>query len=470
MKRILIIILALTLSAGLMAQLTCYQIQYTDNPNGNSPYNGQSVTVQGIVTARRPNAAFYIGDAGGGPWSGLYVFHANTSNLVEVGDMVKLTGTVTEYNGLTELTNVTASEVLSGNNPVPITSISTADLPLGGSVGEPYEGVMVRFNDVQIKSTMDNYGVYKIADSSNVQTSVDDTLYPPQASQIVVGEWWSQIQGVVDYFSGAGGYRLLPRNANDMIKVDDVSHASVRIGSESNAIMNQINTLNVYTSKLKSEWGIREYEMKFRIDSSQVLYQGFEISGSLSMFNPIQTISANGDTITLHYGGQDSLVSETDDGVLIKLKFEPKVYGDLVIHLDKFRYDNVNINSLFDGKLMVKITNNVAYLSIGNESNNKNIFDPSMNEKINIEFGTKTGFLARALIRIYDAQGRLVATPVHQNFTSPTGIERTSWNGRDSNMKLLPPGLYYCHAEVSNRETGTRSNTVQPIVIKSRLK
>ena len=328
MKRILISILALTLSAGLMAQLSCYDVQYTADASGDSPYKGQSVTVQGIVTAKR-SGAFYIGDAEGGPWSGLYVFHGITSNLVQVGDMVKLTGIVEEYNGLTELTNVSASEVLSGNNPVPITTISTAALPLGGRVGEPYEGVMVRFNDVQIKSTMDTYGVYKIADSSNALTSVDDVMYLPQASQIIVGEWWSQIQGVVDYFSGAGGYRVLPRNANDMIKVDDVSYASIRIGSESNAVLDEINTLNVYTSKLKSEWGIREYEMKFRIDPSQILYQGFEIAGSLSLFNPTETISAAGDIITLHYGGQDNLVSETDDGVLIKLKFEPKTYGEI---------------------------------------------------------------------------------------------------------------------------------------------
>ncbi len=470
MKRILISILALTLSAGLMAQLSCYDIQYTTNPNGNSPLNGQTVTVQAIVTAKKPGAFFYIGDAEGGPWSGLYVYHGNTSNRVEVGDLVVLTGTIDEYNGLTELVNVTASEVLSHNNPVPITTISTADLPYAGNAAEPYEGVMVRFNDVQIKSAIDGYGQYQIADASNVQARVDDGIFIPQASQIIVGEWWSQIQGVVDFFSGAAGYRVLPRNASDMVKVDLLDNASIRIGTEPEAAMDQIFTLSVYTTKLKSAWGVREYEMKIRIDPSKVLYQGYDISGSLSLYNPTETVSANGDVITLHYGGQDGIVSETDDAVLVKLKFEPKTYGDITIHLEEFHYDDVNITTLTDGKLMVKISGNQAYLSIGTEQSGKNIFDPSMNELINIEFGTQTGFLARALIRIYDAQGRLVATPVHQNFTSSTGIESISWNGRDSNLKLLPPGLYYCHAEVSNRETGKRNNTVQPIVIKTRLK
>ena len=469
MKGILLCVLAFTLSVGLMAQLSCYDIQYTDNPNGNSPYMGQSVTVRGIVTAINRGSSFYIGDADGGPWSGLYVYHGNTSNQVELGDLVDLTGTVDEYYNLTELVSVTGFNIISSNNPIPITPISTADLPYNNNASEPYEGVLVRFNDVQIRSTMDNYGQFRFADSSGVQSMADDVLFVPQASSIVVNDWWHQIQGVVDYHSVAG-YKILPRNANDMIKVDDVSNSSIRISTEANAVLNEINTLNVYTSKLNSDWGVREYYMQIRIDPGQVLYQGFEIEGSLSSSNPIETVSANGEIITLHYGSQETLSSDEDDTVLIKLKFEPINYGDIPIYIDEFRYDDTDITTLTNGRLMVKITENIAHLNISTASSGRNSFDPSMNEVLNIEFGTKTGFLARGLIRIYDAQGRLVATPVSQNFTSSTGIETTTWNGRDSNMKLLEPGLYYCHAEVSNRESGKRYNTVQPIVIRSRLK
>ena len=90
--------------------------------------------------------------------------------------------------------------------------------------------------------------------------------------------------------------------------------------------------------------------------------------------------------------------------------------------------------------------------------------------EIIISYGTKTGYLSKAIIRIYDVQGRLVYTPVHKNITSATGIEEYKWNGRDSNLKLLTPGLYYCHLEVTDRSSGDKDNTVQPIVIKSALK
>lgn len=467
MKGIILIMLALFLSVGLMAQLSCYDIQYTTNPNGNSPYVGQSVTVRGIVTAVNRGSSFYIGDEGGGPWSGLYVYHGNTSNQVEMGDLVDLTGTVDEYYNLTELVSVTSFNIISRNNPIPVTPLSTADLPYNNAASEPYEGVLVRFNDVQIRTTMDNYGQFRISDASNVQAMVDDVLYVPQASQIVVGQTWYQMQGVVDYHSVAG-YKILPRSAEDMIRVDDVSNSTIRMQSAGDAAVNEISTLNVLTTKLNANWGVREYSMKIRFDKNQVLFQGIEIEGTLTQSQPTVTLTDEND-LHIHYGVQESIIAP-DESVLIRLKFQPLNYGDITIDLYEFMYDDVPITSLVDGKLQVKITKNIAHLNISTDAGGKNIFDPAMNEKLNIEYGTKTGFLARALIRVYDAQGRLVATPLHQNFTSSSGIERMVWDGRDSNLKRLEPGLYYCHLEVSNRESGKSYKTVQPIVIKSRLK
>jgi len=191
MKGIVFIFLALTLSIGLTAQvLTCYDIQYTEDPAGNSPYNGQTVTVSGIVTAIRAGHSFWIGDPEGGPWSGLYIFHGNTANTVSLGDHVQLTGRVEEYFNLTELVSVTASTILSRNNPIPITTITTADLPYNNAaVSEKWEGVMVRFNDVQIKTNMDSYGQFRFASSGTTsQSMADDVLFVPNPANIIVNE------------------------------------------------------------------------------------------------------------------------------------------------------------------------------------------------------------------------------------------------------------------------------------------
>jgi flagellar hook assembly protein FlgD len=75
----------------------------------------------------------------------------------------------------------------------------------------------------------------------------------------------------------------------------------------------------------------------------------------------------------------------------------------------------------------------------------------------------------KAIIRIYDVQGRLVATPVNKNIGNLIGINRELWDGRDYNRKLCPIGVYYCHYELIERSTGKKETTIQPIVIKSIL-
>jgi predicted extracellular nuclease len=118
----------------------------------------------------------------GGEWSGLYIFHGNTSNNVAVGDLVVLTGLLVEFYNMTELTQVSSYSIISSNNAVPITTLTTSQLPFGAATSEVYEGVMVRFNDVQIKSTIDGYGQFKVADSSGVQAMIDDVFYAQQLS------------------------------------------------------------------------------------------------------------------------------------------------------------------------------------------------------------------------------------------------------------------------------------------------
>ena len=82
MKHILIFTLVLTLAIGLYAEvLTCHDVQYTEDPTGDSPYKGQTVTVRGIVVVELfytgtnvNNIGYFISDQDGGPWSGLFIY------------------------------------------------------------------------------------------------------------------------------------------------------------------------------------------------------------------------------------------------------------------------------------------------------------------------------------------------------------------------------------------------------------
>ncbi|MGC9361338.1 MAG: hypothetical protein ACP5F3_00245, partial [Candidatus Syntrophosphaera sp.] len=114
----------------------------------------------------------------------------------------------------------------------------------------------------------------------------------------------------------------------------------------------------------------------------------------------------------------------------------------------------------------------IAWLNITNPKDSKNVFNPELNEKLTIEYGCKTstsGINVKAIVRIYDAQGRLMTTPVNKNISNALGIESFQWDGRDSMMRRVPIGMYYCHLEVIERSSGHKETTVQPIVVKATM-
>jgi len=124
-----------------------YNIQGTGSA---SPLFGTVVTTEGVVTGDFQGATqlngFYIqdttGDGNSNTSDGIFIF--NTSFNVNVGDYVRLTGTVDEFFNLTELKTVTALMVLSsGNNLMQPVNIN---LPVAAiSDLEKYEGMLVRF-------------------------------------------------------------------------------------------------------------------------------------------------------------------------------------------------------------------------------------------------------------------------------------------------------------------------------------
>lgn len=115
----------------------------------SSPIVGQTVTTSGVVTAVFPNLkGFYlqdpVGDGTPATSDGILVF-VNSATMpagVVAGNQIRLTGTVTEYDGQTELSSPTAITVLAtGQQVAPI------DIVLPEAVNgelERYEGTLVR--------------------------------------------------------------------------------------------------------------------------------------------------------------------------------------------------------------------------------------------------------------------------------------------------------------------------------------
>lgn len=117
-----------------------------------SPYAGTMQTTEGVVTLLAPNGFYLqdpVGDGDPATSDGLFVFTGGVPpKRIAVGDRIRLTATVTEFNAgdasrtVTRLTGVSVIDVISRGNPLLPTDIA---LPLASADDfERLEGMLVR--------------------------------------------------------------------------------------------------------------------------------------------------------------------------------------------------------------------------------------------------------------------------------------------------------------------------------------
>lgn len=200
-----------------------YDIQFTTNPNGDSPEVGNVVTTKGVITGIVKNGpdrhAFFIQDSAAA-WNGIYVYERNDSTLV-IGDSVEVTGTVAEYNGLTELTFVSNITVLNSGNTLPTPVVTTT----GNANMEQWEGVVIQTLNAECVSNTNGFGMWEINDGSG-SLLADDDIYFYHLTAVVGSHY--DVTGIGHY--SFGDYKILPRDANDI---------SLVVG------INELNTYNV---------------------------------------------------------------------------------------------------------------------------------------------------------------------------------------------------------------------------------
>lgn len=100
-----------------------------------SPLVGTTVTTTGVVTAAYPTGGLngYViqtagsggaTDATPGASDAIFVFSSATAGMVAIGDTVQVTGPVSEFNGLTEITVSAAADLVELPAGAPVTAIS----------------------------------------------------------------------------------------------------------------------------------------------------------------------------------------------------------------------------------------------------------------------------------------------------------------------------------------------------------
>lgn len=185
-----------------------FDIQFTTNADGSSPLVGQTVTTAGTVTAVFEGGDRVFIQDGVGAWQGLFLFNPN--GTVQVGDRIEVTGDVSEFFGLTQISNGAVTVVSSGN-ALP----SAATLPTGDVSQEQWESVFVRVEDVTVTNANpdapNDFGEFEVNDGSG-PVRVDDlgsvTFNP------VGGEALDFVQGPLNF--SFSHFKIEPRNDDDL--------------------------------------------------------------------------------------------------------------------------------------------------------------------------------------------------------------------------------------------------------------
>ncbi|MDH3613296.1 MAG: ExeM/NucH family extracellular endonuclease [Gammaproteobacteria bacterium] len=270
----------------------------------SSPLDGQSVTVEGIVTgdfqdgdtdSARNLGGFFVQnvpDADFATSDGVFVFDGNNPVVgVSAGDVVRVTGTVNEYFGETQITVDNVTIIGSGgllaapiNLPVAATRMNSDGILIADL--ERYEGMLVRFpqaltvselrdierfGDVvltgggrQYQFTNRNvpdvagYGAYREAIAAR-RIVLDDglrvsnatpirylTAGPAPGYSIRVGDQISGVTGVLRFSRGSGAdgtetYRLMPTEDPQFTSMNPRPGAPVVNGGIRIASMNVLN-------------------------------------------------------------------------------------------------------------------------------------------------------------------------------------------------------------------------------------
>lgn len=241
--------------------LTIFDINFTPYAGGNSPYENQSVTVEGVVTSTILSndtgdlGHVFIQQENQLSYAGIWLADVSSAalNTLERGDMITVEGVIGESNGMTVFSDIVSINVTGTGSVSPLVLNPDTFTTTNGS-HEQYEGMLVTFahptagSSLYVveqnadESTGNNYAEYRIgtdqfalnggrviagrqsgnSNSSLYVSYVNDSIRATQDGTMQVtpyvvkqGHYMESMTGILYYSYGA--MKLLPRNNNDVV-------------------------------------------------------------------------------------------------------------------------------------------------------------------------------------------------------------------------------------------------------------
>ena len=207
------------------------QLQYSLGAGGASIWSGDTIpqmNVNCVITStlNTYDLGLVVVQDGAAPWSGIILQKTTGDGLEDLfrGDSIMITsGVVTESFGVTMLSNVSFTSLGAGVIPAMITTLDPDSL-LSGVNAEPYEGMLIRFNDAYVFSSnpdgVAEYGEWsgqndtRASDGLRCDDYSFDINYGFNTDSLSVGMLLPFIQGV--FYYSFGNWKMLPRNRADI--------------------------------------------------------------------------------------------------------------------------------------------------------------------------------------------------------------------------------------------------------------
>lgn len=218
----------LQLAVGTTSIVTIQSTIQPGSPTGASALVGERVNIEAIVTVAPGElqvsglSNYVVGEASGGPWSGVFIFEGTGSNILFRGDRVRIAGRVDEFNGITEVIPISgqAVELVSFGNPLPpVTQISTSVM----DTTEAWESVIVSTFRAAVVDTSFGGTDWRLQDATS-----DSSIYvapAPGASYVATLGEEMFVTGFLDTRFGTND--LVPRDNVDITQATSTPEGNV---------------------------------------------------------------------------------------------------------------------------------------------------------------------------------------------------------------------------------------------------
>jgi len=252
---ILTFICILMLSSSASSQWITIDSARAQDSAGVSLLLTQSITTRGVVTTHREFGGslvyFQVNTAG------FVGFDTAFCNRVKRGDSIEVTGVVTQFSGLTELTPMTALTIFDTGKTVTPKPVTCTQIR---NNGEAYEGMLIKISGVTAVRTFAgadittwtvsgsgvNYRIFTGSDSCDIRIYATTNIanQPVHSFPFDVVAECSQFKFSSPFI---GGYQILPRDLNDFSGVTGAGTVSSVIPDKFSLDQNYPNPFNPNT-------------------------------------------------------------------------------------------------------------------------------------------------------------------------------------------------------------------------------